>query len=341
MYSFYGGRPGNSFIIVAAYATVAEMINNFKQGASYTAVHYDEHVIINTINKNDPDNGKIYRRGYDFNNNMGGAEYIGSIVGPSGSAPMLELTTITDVDNQSTEENYEERRKSGSYTVANGSLVPGKTTSGGYNDAITWKSCSVRDANHEDTVAYIGFKIPYTVIDYEAVSVQPYNNGVYADRVSTTRLDTGSHPFYEKWRINIPKGVQGDALKNFRIITPQAGDQIFDMYNGGTYTGISDDINNERQILVYDQYKYDTNQNGSPQTIYLGDYNTIKDVTVANDGTLTIYYTHDDAKTITKKIKWINNITTTDGNLTVSYNNGTTATTFAKALKSISNVRIH
>jgi hypothetical protein len=45
--------------------------------------------MINTAKKNDPDNGKIYRRGYEFNNSMGGAEFIGTIVGPAGHAPLL------------------------------------------------------------------------------------------------------------------------------------------------------------------------------------------------------------------------------------------------------------
>jgi len=91
MYSFYGGRPGNPFIIVLAFDSVAAMVASFSQGAGYTDVHYDEHVIINTTNKNDPDNGKIYRRGYNFTNEMGGAEYIGTIVGPAGPAPMVGM----------------------------------------------------------------------------------------------------------------------------------------------------------------------------------------------------------------------------------------------------------
>jgi len=94
MYSFYGGRPGNSFVIVTTFRSVDEMITQFKQGPNYTAVHYDEYVMINTINKNNPDNGKLYRRGYNFTNDMGGAEYIGTIVGPSGNAPLLKMTTI-------------------------------------------------------------------------------------------------------------------------------------------------------------------------------------------------------------------------------------------------------
>jgi len=89
MYSFYGGRPGNSFIIITTFRSVDDMITQFKKGPGYTAVHYDEYVMINTVNKNDKTNGSIYKRGYNFNNNMGGAEYIGTIVGPAGLAPML------------------------------------------------------------------------------------------------------------------------------------------------------------------------------------------------------------------------------------------------------------
>ncbi len=73
MYSFYGGRPGNSFIIITTYRSIKDMVNQFKKGPDYTAVHYDEYVMINTDNKNDPDNGKIYRRGYNFTDENGGA----------------------------------------------------------------------------------------------------------------------------------------------------------------------------------------------------------------------------------------------------------------------------
>lgn len=91
MYSFYGGRPGNSFTIVASFPNVQAMVEQFKQGPNYTEVHYDEHVIINTEDKNNPTNGQIYRRGYDYNNDMGGAELIGTIVGPAGKAPLLTM----------------------------------------------------------------------------------------------------------------------------------------------------------------------------------------------------------------------------------------------------------
>ena len=30
MYSFYGGRPGNSFIIITTYRSIADMVAKFK-----------------------------------------------------------------------------------------------------------------------------------------------------------------------------------------------------------------------------------------------------------------------------------------------------------------------
>ena len=72
--SFYGGRRGASFIIVKEYESIAAMIECFQQGGAYRTVNYDEYVLINTVNLNDKDNGKVFRRGYEYNNEMGGAE---------------------------------------------------------------------------------------------------------------------------------------------------------------------------------------------------------------------------------------------------------------------------
>ena len=96
--SFYGGRRGASFVIVKRFSTIKEMVAAFQQGGGYKTVNYDEYVLIDTTNKNDKDNGKIYRRGYDYNNSMGGAIFEGQIVGPSGPAPHTIMTTIDEVD---------------------------------------------------------------------------------------------------------------------------------------------------------------------------------------------------------------------------------------------------
>ena len=64
--SFYGGREGRSFVIVKEFKTIAEMVEKFRQGPSYKEVNFDEYVLINTEHKNNPENGRIFRRGYDF-----------------------------------------------------------------------------------------------------------------------------------------------------------------------------------------------------------------------------------------------------------------------------------
>ena len=338
MYSFYGGRPGNSFIIITTYRSIADMVAKFKQGPNYTAVHYDEHVMINTVNKNDPDNGRVYRRGYDFTNTMGGAEYIGTIVGPAGKAPMLEMTTVANVKNKHASEGYDERFSSGEYSPTGGNLVPGKTGSGTFNDAITWACCSIRNENDEDATAYIGFTFPYTVIDYETSQIEPYVAGRYADTSSATRVDDGKHPFFEKWHINVPKGVKGNAFMNLKVEAASTNVQ--------EYPGQADDINHGRAILAYDYYNYDDYQNGAPVRLYLGDYNMIDNISMDDEGTITIDYSHDDDSVWTKKIKWVKSVAlnTKTGLFTVVYNHTTDAsgnpTTYTTYLDWIDEVNV-
>lgn len=297
--SFYGGRRGASFVIAKRYSTIAEMVAAFSQGGAYKTVNYDEYVLIDTENKNDKDNGKIYRRGYEYNNSMGGAVYEGQIVGPAGMAPHTEMHTIDEVEQIEEREDFTYRRGSGSYSPVGENLVPGKYIEAGsgtvkYNDAITWEYCSVRDLNSHESTAHIGFKFPYTVIDYETQAVSPYNNGEYADMTAATRIDDGSHPFYEKWRINIPKGIKGDTFKNFRVMI---ADNTIE-----SYVGQADDISNSRQVLVYDFYNYDDEELGEKKTYYVGDHNKISNITVSATGLVTIEYTHDDDDTYQLRI---------------------------------------
>lgn len=312
--SFYGGRPGNSFVIVTSFESVADMVSNFRLGPDYTEVHYDEHVIINTVNKNDPDNGKIYRRGYDYGNLQGGAEYIGTIVGPAGKAPELVMTTVEDVEDIH-EEAEHDRYSSDSYTVTNGSLVPGKDGNS-YNDAISWAMCSIRNENDEDCTAYLGFVFPYLVTEYTTRVVSPYVDGRYEDTSAVARIDDGTHPFYEKWRIDIPKGIQGDSVGSFGVEVASLDIE--------PYTGQSDDINNSRMVMTYEFYDYSDYESGDPKKLYFGDYNMIDNITLASDGTLTIEYTHDDEDTF--QLNWIADVdvnTSTNQKLHITWADGT------------------
>lgn len=118
--SFYGGPAGASFIIVRSYTTVQEMANDFNSSNRITekGVGFKECVIINTTAEDNPDNGKIFRRGlniyssttisyYNASNQTTtqiashGAEYIGKLTGSIGTqtgnpAIIISEQAITD-----------------------------------------------------------------------------------------------------------------------------------------------------------------------------------------------------------------------------------------------------
>lgn len=375
MDSLYGGHPGNSFVISSAFSSYNDMVTAFKQGPAYTAVWYNEYAILDTPNKNDKDNGKIYQRGLNYQDaETGGAIYIAQVVGPSSGTPYMSLDTIESVTKESTKklEKDEYRRypvgkdSQGRFITSDGSdgkklatfgfdkniesgLVPGKYEEDGqikYNDQLKYTWVNLRKDNADsDSWFYIGMQNVYTVIDYSIHQTSPYDEqgNIKTDASEITRIDTKDHPYYEKWDLGLPKGVKGDTLRNLRVITPTAGNKnqiyaadaiIIDQKTGLTtlgapgYTGIDDDIAGQRTILVFDYYVYDKKRNPQPVMIYLGDYNNIDKVQVADDGTLTLGYTHNDDTVFSKRIQWVNSVSLTGGDgsagghFTVNYNNG-------------------
>lgn len=425
MDSLYGGKPGISFVLKASFQTIykdekhpeySSMVEAFSQGGKYTDVWYGEFVIIDTPNKNHKDNGKVFRRGLDYLNGFGGAEYIGQIVGPSSGTPYMEIASIDHVkqhaaqivDNDVSYKKYpsgwqdlnEQGQyidatpdKDGAYTITdngryvvesgdtikdpvqdiktynfntkNRVLVPGKKTGDEndeslYNDNIRYTWVNIRDdTNEAESWFYVGFEIPYTVIDYTTRPISPYDiDGQYnANRLEMERLDNnandipsndidpnkiGNHPFWEKWRLNIPKGIKGDSLHNFRVVKIKDIDKIYTFEdiktvwdeNSDTFkteptqasykdsehpkadnpnestSGLNDD---ERQIFVYDYTVYDYDKNGKTYTVYIGDYNEIRSVNVDDYGTITIQTTHDNDYIFKEKIQWLKDIVLTTG----------------------------
>lgn len=318
-YSFYGGKQGYNFVLTRSFSSVDDMVTEFRKGLQYTEVNFGEYVLINTPNINNEDNGRLFRRGHNYNDTLGGAEYIGTIVGPAGKTPNLVLETINEVKSYRDKEGYDTLYSEGEYNVTSGSLMPGKNNDGTYNDAIKWASCSVKMVDGQETTVYLGFSFPYFVSDFSADSVSPYynRNSQEANFTNTNlvnRIDDERHPFYGAWNIKIPRGIKGDTSKNFRVIP--ASESVQD------YDGKADDVANNRMILVYDYYKYDKSESGEPVTVYLGDYNTIYNIEVEEDGSLTLQYTHDDEKTYNNIFKWIRsvNLNSTTGHLKIEYN---------------------
>ena len=583
MNSFYGGKQGNSFIIAKTYSTIAEMLESFGKNKSDCPVNFDEYVLINTVNKNNPENGQVFRRGYDYNSDRtiisyqptygepnpyetieveaNGAVYIGTIVGPAGPAgpagrapifnfghyketqdatevKKVDYSLISTKDRSLTQEPVEilnkksfeelglsegrdfysiviknisngtrnafykydkkadgkidwyvitEKEKNNSpstvpkstikYTqltkledpsdeniieqlnkinlvdlgfnekdskektsfiltvneilvyrigyfyynnkhklknqnylgwyevdtppaigedsfrpeVGKG-LIPGVTYSydengkleydvdengkrsirkginelgNTYQDTIDWTYCTVRNENLEDSTAYIGFRFGSPVIEFETESVSAYfrrNDTIneYGDDPKEdapdeqktnkfknlnlierlqTKEEIEAHPFYSKWKINIPKGIKGECIHNLRVVDAYSDVMAFDLDKDGNfryneigkiqvkdYDGKQDDIDNQRKIIVFDYVCYDRIPEGEWHTIYLGDFNKIDGITVADDGTITLDYSHDDTVIYPKLIQWINDIVINDsyeGNqkLSIKYNN--------------------
>ena len=365
MDSLYGGHQGVSFVLRGHYTSIQEMVTAFKGGANYTVIHYGEYVIIDTPNKNNIDNGKIYRRGYDYQNEMGGAEYIGQIVGPTSGTPYFQLNNIEDtkqeaareVDNEQTYKRYPTGKdESGRYIIsedgdgqdiatfdfskAERELVPGKTPEGDYNDTIKYTWVNIRDVtNAADSWFYVGFEWPYLVVDYTAHSVSAYDEmGDRADTPTSNRIDDNEHPFWEEWDIGVPKGIKGDTLRHLRVITPTQKDTIYDYKNitveedeqwgyisklgDPGYDQLQDDIDNERQILVFDYVCFDKKAEGETVMVYVAPCNFVSGVQVDEDGTVTFTFTHDDPDIFSKKLQWIHDVQLdpTNGHFTVTNN---------------------
>lgn len=223
------------------------MIQCFEKGAATTSeVGYGEYVIIDTIaglqQYHNVDNGKIYRRGMDYSSELGGAEYVAQITGMKGDTPELGMDTIEEVEDY---DEYQIRE----YTPDNGGIVPGLEKNGGliqYNDNITYGWATVRDNFGDIKGALIGFTFPYlvpelatefrsayyTAEDYMAGRIPSgktvgdkladdfslfLDNGFNTPDRDPGHGDTG-HPFYRKWKVAIPAGVNGSQASNFEIV---------------------------------------------------------------------------------------------------------------------------
>lgn len=405
MDSFYGGKQGVSFVIKASFKSIDDMVASFKKNED--KVWFGEYCLIDTVNKNDKDNGKIFRRGIATSTNakLGGAEYIGQIVGPSSGTPLFQFDTLDNVieysnindkekydpengdirvyptqisDGKITKYNYG-KDENGQYkdldiirdenglitsyakniktvtsTIDNGGLVSGKE-----QDGIKWTWCNIKKANeNSESWFYVGLKIPYLVNEFDAKSVNPYdNNGNYKGEATIIPdKDNNNHPFYKKYTLEIPRGIKGDSLNGIKVITLSSDNQIqqnvtsndnyiytwdqFSVNNQGE-TYLSDEepkyskkiTDNDfgRQIIVYEYRVTDKTVNGKKYLVYVGDFNIVEKINLSQDGTLKIYYTHDGdrendtqkfVETQKEKLEWIQSIEISEenGSITLVYN---------------------
>lgn len=104
MDSFYGGKPGSPFILKAAFETTQAMREAFMRGPEYKDVWYGEYCIIDSVSNNSYDNGKIYRRTFNYNDKDACAEYVCKITGPEGGTPFFRVRPISQIEELINEE---------------------------------------------------------------------------------------------------------------------------------------------------------------------------------------------------------------------------------------------
>lgn len=218
------------------YPSLAQgMVQFFAEGAkTSTEVNYGAYVIIDTItgmaNYNDPDNGKVYRRGLDINSvdGLAGAEFIGQIVGPQGETPEIDINTYEET---LALDPHQER----TYNVSNGGIVQGSTIIGStrtYEDEIKYVWATIKDAAGNVKGCRIGFSFPTLVQEFYAESLSPYEKraknveGKYYNYDLITedpdQFDAESgkwkHPFYQQWKIDVPHGYHGINSDQIEIV---------------------------------------------------------------------------------------------------------------------------
>lgn len=286
--SFYGGKQGISPVIKSSFEFIdandpayraaieartptdgtissrdkdaidAKTMDLCFSNTSYKNVWYNELCIIDTINKNNPNNGKIFRRTLKGAGDTGTnlcAEYVGRIVGPAGTNPFFSFGSLKSVEEQGKKEKIDlAPEMQVSYPIdengnissakteiidgqevqidinpfyqsaaigTNGILVPGKAPNGEYHDDIKYTWLNVVDDTREiptRSIIYMGFQIPYPSLEINSETIDWWESASIIKNTQIGLENIENHPFYHNWTISIPRGVRGNAATNIRLV---------------------------------------------------------------------------------------------------------------------------
>lgn len=289
MDSFYGGKQGISFVIKDKFKTIDEMETSFSN-SSYTTVWYGEYCIIDTDNKNNPDNGKVFRRTGTHTiqeNDTAHAEYVGQVVGPAGGIPKIELEDLNTLksnfnnlksdkgeiyywNNKSTPCYTSTWEKDGLGTKTAESGVIYKSGKAYYENSTTpalkygfytfQQNDKDEAGNFPLATIGIGFEIPYMDFTFSVIPTG------YSNTPSVT--ETSLNDFYKSYTLSIPRGVPGGRISDLKYekVDPWEGpsgertrkyytlDDLQDDYTFGS-TISPTHIPTSKTIMV-GQYKY-------------------------------------------------------------------------------------
>lgn len=281
MESFYGGRPGSSFVIVKTFPNEESMKAAFALGPNYTDVYFDEYVMIESPAIPDT-HGRVYRRGYDYTNTTTrGAEYIGKITGPVGPMSKIELTDFSDI------EAYETEYPNNVISVEQpATSILELNPNNDEEDKIIWKYYYLQNQDGTYTIK-LGIKIPAPEFDLNIKLTEPDSEVTIEKSHKYNEEDEIEHPFYTKWTVSLPKAIKGDSIDAVTVInTNDRGN-----YNIANLNEI-DVPPNGKLILLYHVITYDKDDNINQTDsywYYAGDFNPISGVDISDAGYLKFW----------------------------------------------------
>ena len=201
--------------------------------SSYKDVWFGELGIVDSPNKLDKNNGKLYRRTLqtsmsDQDDKYAGqhAEYIGQIVGPAGQNPYMIVSSESDIQQKlltASSVVYPMTTTEGTsistivptstpdltyFSATPGTeLIPGyiaTTPTATYNDNIEYTWANIITSTDDPAYVYLGFKVPYSIFDF-SITTTDYQSPA----TITQNNDSINHPFYWKYDLEIPRGIRG------------------------------------------------------------------------------------------------------------------------------------
>lgn len=324
MGSFYGGRRGASAQIVKTYNSYSEMKTDFS--SSDCSVGYNEYVIVN-----ENDQSILYKKTFTT------PEKIGSLM-PNKDLKVIDFDiALKSYEDIKSEAGAVEKES----TLENGDIIPGKEIVNGeikYNDKLYYIYNNILNGEGDTVISEIGVKVPYSIIDFSADILEGDNDASHPLLSQVFEKDEKGqniiHPFSSSWHFNIPRGNPGSSIKNLRVLSADyISKQKIALVNRPQIP--EGDIQNSIQYLIYDEYNPVTDKTS---TYYLGNSAQIEDISLSDNGTLTIKYEGGRIISFDRVIKWIKNISISDdGTITIEYNDDN-SDIFEKKIRSISNL---
>lgn len=318
------------------------MFQCFSEGvATLDEVNYQEYVLIDTVTNlneySNPDNGKIYRRGFDVNNGMHGAEYIGRIIGPQGYNTGIQLDTFSNIDNDTSNQKIKgtviaDLLPGSNLVIENNQLKEGQ--------GIECIYANVLDEGGNILQTKIGFKFPYLVNTFKAKQISPYDISEDENLITEIKengedlknFSDNPNPFYRHWNIKIPHGKKGDSIELIRkqpTLAPAGINYYTSLYNlkkniSPIALESSVEFNSDKYLIDEDEEK------NKIAYIKLEENKFVKAEDCTNNKVFYVIRNYDNLEkgsvSIPFEVGDINSIIKTnladDGTLTIYYDNG-------------------